>query len=74
MLMNNGSLYFQRTNLNHFVRNREELEKVGDEVMDLVIQGIIKIVVNMCYPLQNARQAHIDLVHRKTSGSVIYVP
>ena len=74
MLMNNGSLYFQRANLNHFVRNREELEKVGGEVMDLVIQGTIKIVVNMRYPLQKARQAHIDLVRRKTSGSVIYVP
>lgn len=73
-LMNNGSLYFQRTNLNHFVTNREELESVSSEVMDLVAQEKIKIVINRSYLLQDARQAHIDLVDRKTSGSVVYVP
>ena len=74
VLMNNGSLYFQRANLNHFVTNREELEIVSSEVMDLVSRGIIKIVINHRYSLKDACQAHIDLVNRKTSGSVVYIP
>ena len=74
ILMNKGSLYFQRTSLKNFVRNREELEQVGGELMNLVSKGIIKLEVNKTYPLRDAQQAHTDLVDRKTWGSVVYIP
>jgi NADPH:quinone reductase len=74
LLMDKGSLYFQRTSMKDFVRNREELEQVSGELMDLVLDGTIKIEINKTYPLQEAQQAHIDLEARKTAGSVVYLP
>ena len=72
--MDKGSLSFQRTNMNHFIRTRKELENVSGELMKLVQAGTIKIEIGNTYKLQNAMQAHIDLEARKTSGSVVYLP
>ena len=74
LLMDKGSLYFQRTSMRHFVRDRAELEQVSGEIMALVSDGTIKIEVNKTYPLEEAPQAHIDLEARKTSGSIVYIP
>jgi NADPH:quinone reductase len=74
LLMDKGSLYFQRTSMKDFVRNREELEQVAGELMDLVLDGTIRIEINKTYLLQEAQQAHIDLEARKTAGSVVYLP
>ncbi|HIF59199.1 MAG TPA: quinone oxidoreductase [Rhodospirillales bacterium] len=74
LLMDKGSLSFQRTNMNHFIRTRKELENVSGELMELVQAGTIKIEIGNTYKLQNAMQAHIDLETRKTSGSVVYLP
>ncbi len=73
-LMHKGSLYFQRTSMHNHVRNREELETGANKVMDLVGRGIVKIEIGGEYALKDARQAHIDLEARKTSGNVIYRP
>ena len=74
LLMDKGSLSFQRTNMNHFIRTRKELENISGELMELVQAGTIKIEIGNTYKLQNAMQAHIDLEARKTSGSVVYLP
>lgn len=74
LLMDKGSLYFQRTSMKDFIRNRQELEQVSGELMALVSNGTIKIEVSRTYPLHEASQAHIDLEARKTAGSVIYLP
>ena len=74
LLMDKGSLSFQRTNLNHFVRTRKDLELFSSELIELVISGKIKIELGNTYQLQDAMQAHIDLETRKTSGSVVYLP
>ena len=74
LLMDRGSLYFQRTSIRDFIRDREELEQVSGELMDLVKQQIIQVEISKQYPLAEARQAHIDLQDRKTTGSVIYRP
>lgn len=74
ILMDKGSLYFQRAAMYDFVRDRSDLEIMGGELMDLVASGSIKIEVNKTYPLKEAKQAHIDLMDRKTSGSVVYNP
>ena len=73
-LMHKGSLYVQRMSGQHFNRNREELSETIDEMFGLIIGGDIKIEVIQEYKLEDARQAHIDLEARKTSGSVIYTP
>ncbi|MBT3991962.1 MAG: quinone oxidoreductase [Rhodospirillaceae bacterium] len=74
LLMDKGSLYFQRTSMKDFVRDRAELEQVSGELMALVSDGTIKIEISKTYPLQDAPQAHIDLEARKTAGSVVYLP
>ena len=74
LLMDKGSLYFQRTSMRDFVRDRAELEQVSGELMDLVSSGAIKIEISKTYPLEEAAQAHIDLEARKTAGSVVYLP
>ncbi len=74
LLMDKGSLYFQRTSMRDFVRDRAELEQISGELMTLVSAGTIKIEVNKTYPLKEAPQAHIDLEARKTAGSVVYIP
>jgi len=74
LLMDKGSLYFQRTKMNHFVRNRQELEEISGQLMDLVSAGTIRIEISKSYALEDARQAHIDMENRKTTGSVIYLP
>ena len=74
LLMDKGSLYFQRTSMRHFVRNRRELEEVSGQLMDLVSDGTIRIEIGKSYALEDARQAHIDMENRKTTGSVIYLP
>jgi len=74
LLMDKGSLYFQRTAMYDFVRSRDDLETMGGELMNLVADGSIRIEVNRTYPLSEAKQAHIDLMDRKTSGSVVYDP
>ncbi len=73
-LMEKGSLYFQRTSMKNFVRDRAELEQVSGELMALVSDGAIEIEINKTYPLQEAQQAHMDLEARKTAGSVVYLP
>ena len=61
--------------MNHFIRTRKQLENASGELMELVLAGnLIKIELGNTYPLRNAKQAHIDLEARKTSGSVVYLP
>lgn len=73
-LMNKGSLYLTRTKGNHFIQERAEMEQVAGDLLGFVGSGKIKIEINKTYPLEQARQAHIDLEARKTSGCVVYLP
>ena len=73
-LMYNGSLYFQRASLRHFIRNRAELENATGELMPLLADGSIKVEIGHAYDLKDAAQAHQDLETRKTTGSVIFKP
>ena len=39
-----------------------------------VKSGLVKIEINQTYALKDAKQAHIDLENRKTTGSTILIP
>src|SRR5439155_16304253 len=41
---------------------------------ELVQQGKLKIRIGASYPLREARQAHIDVQARRTSGKTLLVP
>ena len=69
-----GSLYLQRPTLATYTRNRELLEAVSEDLLDVVRSGKVKINVGQTYPLSDAVRAHHDLEGRKTTGSAILLP
>ncbi|PVB62802.1 quinone oxidoreductase [Labrenzia sp. 011] len=74
MLAQKGSLYATRPTLFSYIATREELEYTAGELFDVVEKGIVKIDVNQEYRLADARQAHMDLEGRKTTGTTVMIP
>ncbi len=71
LLQAKGSLFATRPTLNHYAAKREDLLKLAAETFDVIMSGKVKIPVNQKYPLKDARQAHIDLESRSTTGASI---
>ena len=69
-----GSLYVQRPTLHTYTRTSELLRERAAEVFALVEQGKLNVMVGARYPLGQARQAHIDLQARKTTGKLLLLP
>jgi NADPH2:quinone reductase len=72
-LMAAGSVFFSRPTFGHFARTHGELAERATEVFDAILDGSLHIRVSNRYPLADAKQAHIDLEARKTSGKAILV-
>ena len=66
-----GSLYLTRPTLKDYVQTREELEWRAGEVFGWAASGELKVRIGHTYELEDARQAHIDLAGRKTTGKVL---
>lgn len=69
-----GSLYFTRPTLQTYVASREELLASSAAVFDMILNGAVKISINARYPLEDVRDAHIDLEAGRTLGSSILIP
>jgi NADPH2:quinone reductase len=69
-----GSLYLTRPNLATYTAKRADLEKVADDLFDVVAKDAVKIEVNQTFPLKDAAAAHIALESRKTTGSTVLLP
>jgi NADPH2:quinone reductase len=67
-----GSLFLTRPTLMTYTAKREDLVASANALFDVVVGGKVKLTVNQKYALQDARQAHIDLEGRKTTGSTIF--
>jgi NADPH2:quinone reductase len=74
MLAKSGSLYVQRPTLGTYTRTPEMLRERASKVFDLVKLGKLKVRIGAVYPLAEARQAHIDLEARSTSGKILLKP
>ena len=68
------SLYVTRPVLFDFINTRERLLDSCKELFEVIAKGILSINVNQRYALKDARQAHIDLEARKTTGSTVLIP
>ena len=68
-----GSLFLTRPSLLAYNSTRKELEASSKALFAMVKSGKIKIEINQTYALKDAKQAHIDLEARKTTGSTIFV-
>ena len=53
---------------------REDLVNIAGGLIDMVASGKVKINIGQRYPLSQAKQAHIDLEARKTTGSTVFIP
>ena len=73
-LATKGSLYVTRPSLKNYVQTREELMARAGEVLAAVSAGKLKVRMEHVYPLDDVRQAHIDLEGRKTTGKLLLIP
>lgn len=69
-----GSLYVQRPTLQTYTRTPQMLRERAAKVFELIAQGRLKVRIGARYPLKEARQAHIDLQARKTTGKILLLP
>jgi NADPH2:quinone reductase len=69
-----GSLYLTRPSLGTYTARRTDLERVADDLFDVVQNGAVKIRVNQTFPLREAAAAHAALESRKTTGSTVLLP
>ena len=52
---------------------REISIDIAKDLFDVISKGVVKIEINQKYPLSDAKQAHIDIEERKTTGSTILI-
>jgi len=69
-----GSLYVQRPTIGTYTRTPELLRKRASAVFRLLEQGKLDVRIGARYRLAEARQAHLDLEARKTTGKILLVP
>ncbi|HVH62484.1 MAG TPA: quinone oxidoreductase [Candidatus Dormibacteraeota bacterium] len=74
LLAKSGSLYVQRPTIATYIRTPELRRQRAAKVFDLIKQGRLKVRIGAKYPLSEARQAHIDLEARKTTGKILLRP
>jgi NADPH2:quinone reductase len=73
-LSQKGSLYVTRPTLGHYTATREELEWRAGEVLQMIVDGDLKLRIHKVYPLAEAAQAHRNLEGRKTTGKLLLKP
>jgi len=73
-LTKHGSLFVTRPSLQHYVVSREELEQRSNDVLQMIVRGDLKLRIHKKYPLEDVRQAHLDLEGRKTTGKLLLIP
>ena len=74
LLAKSGSLYVQRPTIATYTRTPEMLRERARAVFELVKEGKLKVKIGARYALADARQAHIDLEARKTTGKILLLP
>ena len=74
MQLNSKSLFFAKVSLPHFMLTPEAKRAMADDVFGAIADGALDISVSQEYKLTDIRQAHEDIVARKTTGSVVIVP
>ena len=69
-----GSLFATRPTLGTFVANRQKLETMARDLMDVLGNGAVKVDITARFPLADAQKAHRALEGRETTGSMILLP
>jgi NADPH2:quinone reductase len=74
LLNQKGSLFLTRPTLAHYVQNRSELLRRTEELLQLVMEGKLRVRIGREFPLASAAEAHAELEGRRTTGKVLLAP
>jgi NADPH2:quinone reductase len=69
-----GSLYVTRPTLGTYANNAENLQRMADELFEMISSGKLHVDISQRYPLAEAAKAQIELSARRTTGSVVLLP
>ena len=69
-----GSLFLTRPAIMHYLAKREDLERGGRELFEVLANGALRPAVNHVYPLCEAAEAHRALEARETTGATVLLP
>jgi len=69
-----GSLFVTRPTLFTHLASREAAQAMADDLFAMVASGRVAIRIGHRYRLDEARQAHVDLESRRTTGSSVLLP
>ena len=73
ILSQKGSLYATRPTLFTYSAQRQDLETMAAELIDVVVKCHVRIEVNQEFPLAEAAEAHHALEGRRTTGATVLV-
>jgi NADPH2:quinone reductase len=65
------NIKLMRPQLFAYLATREESQKWWSEVFDLLSEKVIDLHIHKIYDLKDAKQAHIDIESRKTTGKLL---
>ncbi|KAF7720708.1 NADPH:quinone reductase [Apophysomyces ossiformis] len=65
------NLRLMRPTLFNYLATREESKKWWGELFDLLAKGHIRTHIHKVYNLEDAKEAHIDIESRKTTGKLL---
>ena len=71
LLNSKGSLFTTRPTLGNYAASREELLQRGNDVLNWVKSGQLKLRIDRTYKLSEAAEAHRALNGRQTTGKVL---
>jgi NADPH:quinone reductase len=69
-----GSLFVTRPSLEHYVSEREELERRAGDVLSWVASGELRLRIDSARPLDEAAEAHRRLESRASAGKLLLIP
>lgn len=74
ILAGKGSLYVTRPTLMSYTATHEDFKISASTVIEMILEGSLKIRVDQTFPLKDAAQAHRALEARETTGSTVLLP
>ena len=74
ILAQKGSLFVTRPTLASYADTPERLQKMADELFDMIAKGKLTVEIGQRYPLRDAAAAQTLLSNRQTTGSTTLLP
>ena len=66
-----GSVYFTKASMRYYHLTRQDVENAAAALFAVIAEGGVKPVIGQRYALEDAAQAQIDVIERRTSGSTV---